>query len=1193
MLLLGIAFCVQTAFAQTANTQKSILFFNETVSPDAADNGRELSYGGYQYVLVQHPSMLIGPEFYGFQTLDYIPHHAAFARVASANLENATRSLENAGGRVLKLKDAWRLSKPLFTNNYNEYAWAADGQSLELWVQYFRGLSHFQVLQSLQSKGLTILEEVAEDRRIKVILDPENMDVLLEMGCVQYIEERFAPGEPENNTARTNHRIDYLQQGYYNGGLQYDGSGIMVAHNDAGGITDHIDFKGRFTQNAGAAGSDHGDHTAGTISAAGNADPRGRGMAPGADMFYREYPANLNNADNVYTSISARLTSNSFSNGCNSGYSSWSQQLDKDAFDNPLMLHVFSAGNNGAASCGSNDYGAGIGWGNITGGHKMGKNVVTVGNVTRTDGLAGSSSRGPATDGRIKPDITAVGTQVYSTTDANGPNTYNSKTGTSMSCPGVTGSLAVLMEAYKDLNSGNEANGTLLKGIIMNTADDLGNAGPDFRYGYGRINNRRAFDVIENGWYMMDSLATGDSASFSFNIPANTAQARFMVIWADPEASPAAARAIVNDLDMELSFNGSNYQPWVLNPTANSASLNSPATRQRDSLNNIEQVTIDDPAAGAATVTVRGYNVPVGGNQKFYVIAYYETKELVLTYPFDGMAFPTGSSEIIRFDAPQSTSHTAEYSLDGGANWININTTANARNITWVVPNVSNDNVYVRVRNAFDTAVAGPMTIVQVPSGLTTLSACVDSVVLDWNDVTGASGYVVYKLGAKYMDSITYVTNSQATIAHDPAIADWYALAAVVNDSSVGYRSIAYQKPVGTFNCIIPNDLELVRVLGPSGEVGACQPNAEMPVVLLRNNSFSTISSFDVFVDMPNGSTITETVNRSFGPGDTMVYYFQSQSLTLFASSLSYTFYVSSSNDPNGYNDTIVQNLRRASTNNVTVNVPYTQDFEGFNDCSTANNCGSTNCSLPDGWSNYSNGLTDDIDWRTTSGGTPSTSTGPSFDFSPGTSTGKFLYLESSNGCDSAEAIVVTPCIDLDSVYRPHATIAYHMFGTDMGTFSVDVFDGRRWHFDYAPKESGNRGSVWRTQTIDLSEFSGKVINIRYRGKTGVGFRSDLAIDGFSIVDSSGIGLDEVYANSFRLYPNPSNGRFQLSSDLALGSDSKVKITDLSGAVIWEGDYELNNGQSMELDLSKQAPGMYLLEVSNAEFRTSMRLIKQ
>lgn len=1199
MLLLGLIFCAQVILAQNTTGLKPILFLNETVGVNAEDNGRISEFSNHRYVIVQHPELKIQADFYGFQTLDYIPKNAAFARVASDNYENSKRAIENAGGRVLNPRDAWRISRPLHTGNYNEWAWAADGQSLILWLQYYKGISHLQVLQYLQAEGIEIREERESDRRFEIVFDPEKLDQLLAFGAIQYIEERFAPGEPENYTAATNHRVNYLQQGPFNGGLNYDGTGIMVAHNDAGGITEHIDFKGRFSQNAGNAGSDHGDHTAGTISAAGNANPRGRGMAPGADMFYREYPANLNDADNVYTSINARLTSNSFSNGCNNGYSTWSQQLDKDAYDNPLMLHVFSAGNNGSSSC-AVDYGAGLGWGNITGGHKQAKNVVTVGNVTTTDGLAPSSSRGPASDGRIKPDICAVGTQVFSTTDANGPNSYNSKTGTSMSCPGVTGTLAVLMQAYKDLNNGSEAHGALLKGTLMNTAEDLGNVGPDYRFGYGRINARRAYEVLENNWFAEDSVGTGDSATFSFNIPSNTAQARFLVIWPDREASPSAARDLVNDLDMKVVYGGNTFQPWVLDPSPNVSALNSLALRARDSLNNIEQVTLDNPAAGTASITVKGENVPVGGDQRFFVIAYYESNDLQVTYPVAGIGLPTGASEIIRFDAPQSTPHTAEYSLDGGATWFTINTTSNARQISWVIPNVANDEVYVRVRSAFDTVVVGPMTIVQVPGPINVVAACPDSVHLDWNDITGASGYVVYKLGAKYMDSITYVTNSEAWLAHNPLVEDWFAVASVVNDTSVGFRSNGIRKSPGVFNCAIPSDLKLEAVLAPGqAELSGCVVGSEsdLPVFLIRNNGTTPFSTFDVSFRRKGTTAIfTETVNATVNPGDTMIYYFQNNRVNLLNNvNLNYEFWIDANNDGNAFNDTIENNFRRVGANSTVVTLPYSHDFESFTTCSDNTNCEATNCTLRDGWYNYQNQIGDFVDFRTWSGPTASSGTGPNRDNNPGNSIGKYIYTEASNDCDSADAMVITPCIDLSGSYRPHATIYYHMLGADhMGRLSVDVYDGRRWHLNVAPEIIGDQGSSWQPLTADLSAFAGKTITIRYRAKTGGGFRSDIALDDFSVSDSSGIGVSEQnWAQGFRLFPNPSNGVFTLSAEEEHAQDLDLRITDLSGALIWESHFDAESGSEMSIDLSDHAPGVYILQLSNEAYSSTIRMIKK
>lgn len=1197
LLSLGLALTFSLAYAQNANFP--ILLKSGTILPSEQVSQDPQVYQNQRYVLIQHPKLKVQNGFYGFEVLDYLPKHSGFARVSTSQFAAAKSQLEAAGGTVLDLNPTWKLSKPLATQNYPEWAWTEDEQLLSVWVKYWPGLSALNIHNALSAQGYTIEEMVDDERRIRIAIDPEKLNELTGLAFVKFVEEKFAPGEPENFTARTNHRITAIQQGH-NGGIHYDGTGIMVAHNDAGAIIPHIDFKGRFTQNAGGgAGSDHGDHTAGTINGAGNRDPEGVGMAPGADMFYRLYPANLNDADNIYTSINARLTSNSFSNGCNGGYSSWAQQLDKDAFDNPFMLHVFSAGNNGSSSC-SNNYGAGIGWGNITGGHKQGKNVVTVGNVTRNDALAPSSSRGPATDGRIKPDIVAVGTNVYSTTDANGPNTYNSKTGTSMSCPGVTGSLAVLMEAYKDLNGGAEAHGTFLKGTIMNTADDLGNPGPDYRFGYGRINVRKAYEVLESGTYANSNVADGDSVMMNFAVPANTTKLKLMLIWTDPEGSVNSARNLVNDLDLTASIDGNTFQPWVLDPTPNSANLNSNAVRGRDSLNNVEQITIDNPSGDTLSVMVKGFDVPVGANQEFYVIAYYEKDELIINYPTAGTAFSTGSNQLIRFDAPDNSgTNVAEFSTDGGQSWLPINSTANSRTISWVIPNIANDQVYLRMHNNTDTAVVGPMTIVQVPAALAIESSCPDSVTISWNGVPGASGYVLYQLGAKYMDSTLYTTNTSATVPHDPLVVDWFSVAAVVNDSSVGFRAVAIEKTPGVFNCQVANDLTLMEVLSPGfGDIPECAstPASDRVGLVVMNSGAQPISNFDLgFQRVGAPSASVEQVSRTVNPGDTIHYYFQNSQASLITNiTLTYQYWVDA-NDGNPFNDSLQFAIRKVRNNHPVETLPFAEDFETFSTCSDDANCGVTTCNLINGWINAQNFGTDEIDFRVDRGGTFSSGTGPNFDHTPGTTSGNYLYLESSGGCDSAMALLLTPCINLDSAFAPEAVMQYHMRGDAMGTLSADIYDGERWHLDVVNKIIGDQGGGWQALTIDLSPFIGKTIAIRYRGKTGDDFTSDLALDAFNIYDNSGFSVSENDWNSgLRVFPNPGNGLVKLESAHTLGAQTEIQLLDLSGKTLWSKPFEANAGnQTMEIDLRSLAKGVYFIQVNDEGRKHQLRYIKK
>ena len=208
-------------------------------------------------------------------------------------------------------------------------------------------------------------------------------------------------------------------------------------------------------------------------------DPIAAGMANAAYLYV--YSSSNNNYSNafpaLYVNDNVMITSKSYGNGCNAGYTSLSNELDLQINNLPSLVHVFSAGNSGSSDC---SYGAGSGWGNVTGGHKQGKNVIAVANLTSTGGLASSSSRGPAADGRIKPDIGAKGTSVNSTVPS---NDYDSFTGTSMACPGIAGILGQLYQGYKEINSGINPSSALMKGVLLNSADDLGNPGPDFKHG--------------------------------------------------------------------------------------------------------------------------------------------------------------------------------------------------------------------------------------------------------------------------------------------------------------------------------------------------------------------------------------------------------------------------------------------------------------------------------------------------------------------------------------------------------------------------------------------------------------------------------------------------------------------------------------------------------------------------------------
>ena len=234
------------------------------------------------------------------------------------------------------------------------------------------------------------------------------------------------------------------------------------------------------------------------------------------------------------------------------------------------------------------------------------KNVIAVGNCTdavifpglRLPALAtmvASSSFGPADDGRIKPDLTANGDGVLSAIDTS--NTATTRfTGTSMATPGASGTGILLHEHYRD-KTGQYLRASSLKALMIHTATDILNAGPDYASGWGLIDAVAAVNHINlhatepGGSHVVEGVLSASQPEFSVSFTA-TGSVKATLVWTDPEGAIQTGldnrtKVLVNDLD--LSIRAPDGTPWLA-PQLNPLTPTALATYNANNTDNVEVV---------------------------------------------------------------------------------------------------------------------------------------------------------------------------------------------------------------------------------------------------------------------------------------------------------------------------------------------------------------------------------------------------------------------------------------------------------------------------------------------------------------------------------------------------------------------------------------------------------------------------
>ena len=439
----------------------------------------------------------------------------------------------------------------------------------------------------------------------------------------------------------------------------WDGGGVLASHQEFGG-------RATAAQTISST-NDHATHVAG-ILVAGGVSPSAKGMAYEADLKFWDY----SNDNSEMSTASTSLLISNHSYGYQAGwvyddtkkkwqwwgndavsmdedykfglYDANTQTWDRIAYNAPNYLIVKSAGNsrnqNGPAageyyllrstSDSSNKARAKNDGFDIISTSGTAKNILTVGAASLSSlipvqgsevSISSFTSWGPTDDGRVKPDVIAIGTSMFSTNNAN-DKAYATQSGTSMSSPQAAGSLYLIQQLYNRLNKNTFMLASTLKAVAIHTAMDMEAAGPDYKTGYGLIQLDKAAALVKNegNAYLLkeEKLNQGQTKTYTI-ISSGNGPLKATIAWTDPEGTTSSALndrtpRLVNDVDIRLTSGSSTFLPFTLDPAAPDA-VAVPGDNIRD---NVEQIVVNNTMPGQTfTLTVSHKGTLKNSNQDF------------------------------------------------------------------------------------------------------------------------------------------------------------------------------------------------------------------------------------------------------------------------------------------------------------------------------------------------------------------------------------------------------------------------------------------------------------------------------------------------------------------------------------------------------------------------------------------------
>lgn len=889
----------------------------------------------------------------GIELLDYIPNYAYTATISATLDAGLLTQLKTRA--VVELPAVLKMEPELAKANYPSWALKSAG-TIDVWISFPKTFSFEMVSSELRSKNFEISASTYKQYRVIALrVATERLGELASLPIVEYVQAVPHADQPLNYNSMFASRANVIKASLANGGRNLAGQGVVVGIGDDGDPQTHLDFTGRLINRVGERPRAHASHVTGTIGGAGIIQELYAGYAPKSTLLNQVFSNIFTYAPAYVQDNEMVITNNSYGSvvdDCdyNGRYDLTARILDQQAFDLPELQHVFAAGNDGNKNCGP--YPAGFR--TVLGGFQAAKNVLTVGSTDYKSDWSTFSSKGPVRDGRLKPEVMSMG-QFEASTWTN--NLYSYNNGTSMAAPGVAGGLALLIQRYRQLHGGANPKNSLMKALLCNGANDRGNAGADFSYGFGQMNLLRSLVMLESSTYFSSSLTNGASNTHSVNIPPNTALLKVLLYWQDPPAAVMAARTLVNDIDLQvITPSATTVLPSLLDTIP--ANVNTTAGTGGDHINNIEQIVISNPAAGNYNLKAIGTAVTQGSPQEYQLVYDIIPQSLVLTNPVGGEALtPTGTytfgvqvfdTMYVQWDDYNSANEmfTAEFSGDGGSNWslLSNNIPSSSRLYKWPVPNMPTDKAKIRLskNNTAFTQTSNALTITALPVISLSSAQCEGYINISWAAVPGATDYEVMKLQGDEMISVGTTTNLNyifSGLSKDTVY--WVTMRARINGKP-GRRANALSRQPNNGTCagtISDNDLKADAIVSPatSGrKFTSSELTNSVPITIRIKNLDDNISSGNISVSysINGGAPVSETITTplaDIAAGATLDHTFGANADLSSVATYSIAVTATKASDPVTANNSLIKSFKQLSNTAITnVDLPWTDNFDAM-----------------------------------------------------------------------------------------------------------------------------------------------------------------------------------------------------------------------------------------------------------------------